>query len=136
MVIATVVLHTELTGIETAPPLLGSEFIADCIAEVSSVESSHFAPNPRISTTGPLTVIRSLVVVVPFAAKVENVPAAAVVAPIGVPLIVPPVMTAPEEARLLAVRLPVASMVRAVVPAATTCKGLRVEPVAVVTFKR
>jgi hypothetical protein len=51
-------------------------------------------------------------------------------------LIVPPVIVAEDEAKLLAVTRPVASIVKAVVPAATTWSGLRLEPVAVATFSK
>jgi len=52
------------------------------------------------------------------ALRVVNFPVEAVVAPIGVLSIDPPVMVAPEEARVLAVTSPAALTVRASAPTA------------------
>jgi hypothetical protein len=67
----------------------------------------------------PLSVSPTMVVV-PVALRVVNAPVDSVVPPIDVPLIVPPVIVAEDEAKLLAVTRPVLSTVNAGAPAATT----------------
>jgi hypothetical protein len=83
-----------------------------------------------------LNVVPPVCEIFPVAASVVNDPEEELVAPIGVPLIEPPVMAALDDPKLLAVTKPRELTDKALTPLALTFNGLSAELFAVATFKR
>jgi hypothetical protein len=102
-------------------------------------EAKVFAVVEPFKETVPVPVLNVPVPVCvkfPVAERLVNDPAAAVVPPIGVLFIEPPVIAALDEAKLFAVTKPLAFTDKALAPLALTLKGLSAEPLAVATFSK
>jgi hypothetical protein len=114
-------------------PILFVKLATPCTA---SVEPIVVAPFREIAPLPVENVVLPVCEIFPVAEIVVNAPDEALVPPIGVLLIEPPVIAAPEEAKLFAVTKPLEFTDKAVTPLALTLNGFSVEPLAVATFNK
>lgn len=119
-------------------PPIGVLFMAPPLI-VALDEAKVFAVVEPFKETVPVPVLNVPVPVCvkfPVAERSVNFPAAAVVPPIDVLLIEPPVMAAPDDPKLFAVTKPLEFTDKALAPLALTLKGLSAEPLAVAMFSK